>query len=61
MKRGWVIVAITSMALIGAGAFVHTSHKNRQLAMRSVVALADLDILRAVGFERYGWMRDHLT
>jgi Sel1 repeat len=32
MKRRWVIVAITSMALIGAGIFVRTERKNLQLA-----------------------------
>jgi hypothetical protein len=35
MKRRWVIVAITSMALIGAGIFVRTNHKNRQLAKQA--------------------------
>ena len=32
MKRRWVIVTITSLALIGAGIFVRTERKNRQLA-----------------------------
>jgi Sel1 repeat-containing protein len=32
MKRRWVIVAITSIALIGAGIVVRTERKNRQLA-----------------------------
>ena len=32
MKRRWVIVTITSMALIGAGVLVRTERKDRQLA-----------------------------
>ncbi len=32
MKRRWVIVTITSMALIGAGILGRTERKNRQLA-----------------------------
>lgn len=32
MKRRWVIVAITSVVLIGAGILVRTDHKNRQQA-----------------------------
>jgi hypothetical protein len=35
MKRRWVIVAITSMALIGAGILVRTDRKNRQLAKQA--------------------------
>ena len=35
MKRGWVIVAITSMALIGAGILVRTVRKNRQFENRA--------------------------
>jgi hypothetical protein len=37
MKRRWVIVAITSMALIGAGTLVRTERKNRQLAKWAAV------------------------
>jgi TPR repeat protein len=32
MKRRWVIVAITSMALSGVGTLVRTARENRQLA-----------------------------
>ena len=32
MKRRWVIVAISSIVLIGAGTLVQTARKNRQLA-----------------------------
>ena len=35
MKRRWVIVAITSMALIGAGILVRTERRNRQLAKQA--------------------------
>lgn len=35
MKRRWVIVTITSIALIGAGILVRTERKNRQLAKRA--------------------------
>jgi hypothetical protein len=35
MKRRWVIVAVTSMALIFAGVIVRTQRKNRQLANRA--------------------------
>jgi uncharacterized protein len=35
MKLRWVIVAIASMALIGAGILVRTERKNRQLANRA--------------------------
>jgi len=32
MKRRWVIVAITSMVLIGAGILVRTGRNNRRFA-----------------------------
>lgn len=35
MKRRWVIVGISSMALICAGILVRTERKNRQLANRA--------------------------
>lgn len=35
MKRHWVIVGLTCIALIGAGIFVRTERKNRQLAKRA--------------------------
>jgi TPR repeat protein len=35
MKRRWVIVGLTSMALIGAGILIRTERKNRQLAKRA--------------------------
>ena len=35
MKRRWVIVAITSMALMGAGILARTDDKNRQLAKQA--------------------------
>ena len=35
MKRRWLIVALTSVALIGAGILVRTERKNRQLAKRA--------------------------
>ena len=37
MKRRWMIVAITSMALIGASILVRTERKNRQLAKWAAV------------------------
>ena len=36
MKRRWVIVCISSVALIGAGILVRTERKNRQLAKRAM-------------------------
>src|SRR6266496_3661053 len=36
MKRRWVIVAITSMALIGAGVLVRTERNNRRLTKLAV-------------------------
>ena len=35
MKRRWVIMAITSVVLIGAGILVRTERKDRQLAKRA--------------------------
>jgi TPR repeat protein len=35
MKRRWVIVGLTRMALIGAGILIRTERKNRQLAKRA--------------------------
>lgn len=35
MKCRWVIVAVTSVALICAGVIVRTQRKNRQLAKRA--------------------------
>jgi TPR repeat protein len=35
MKRRWIMVAVTSMALICAGVIVRTQRKNRQLAKRA--------------------------
>lgn len=36
MKRRWVILSISCLALIGAGILVRTERKNRQLAKRAV-------------------------
>jgi len=35
MRRRWAILAVSCMALIGAGILVRIDHKNRQLAKRA--------------------------
>lgn len=35
MRKRWLIAAVTSLALIGAGVLVRIKHKNRQLAKRA--------------------------
>ena len=37
MKLRWMIVAVTSIALIGAGIFIRAERKNRQLAKWAAV------------------------